>query len=64
VHDAVEAAELGEGVFRQRLRARAPTEIAVGATGRDNTPPVLLEARCDRPADPAGASRDQRASVR
>jgi hypothetical protein len=51
-------------VLCQLLCTGATAEVAVGAPGRDDTPPVALEPRCDRASDPARAARDQRASVR
>jgi len=64
VDDEIEAAELAHGVLYQLLCAGATAKVAVGATGRDDSPPVALEPRCDRASDPAGTARDQRASVR
>jgi hypothetical protein len=46
------------------LRAGALTEVAVCASGRDDTPAVSLEAGCDRASDSPGPACDQRASVR
>ena len=62
--DEIEAAELAHGVLCQLLCSGALSKVAVGASGRDDTPPVALEPRCDRASDPAGAARDQRSSVR
>ena len=62
--DEVEAAELIQRVLGQLLRAGAPAKVAVGASGRDDTPAVALEARCDRASDSPGPACDQRASVR
>jgi len=64
VDDEIEAAELAHGVLCQLLCTGATAEVAVGAPGRDDTPPVALEPRCDRASDPARAAREQRASVR
>jgi hypothetical protein len=63
VDDEIAPAELLRGAIDPAPGADSRREVAVGASGGDDRPAVVLEPGCDRGTDPAGSAGDEGALV-